>query len=106
MKIVRTGSYTKDLKRLKASPDDVDKMEREIAANPDAGTVISGLRGLRKSRFRIGNRGKRGGGRAIYYVAVSEGAVVMIAAYAKSEKDDLSPDDRKVILRVLEELGR
>jgi len=33
-------------------------------------------------------------------------AVIMITAYAKAEKDDLSPDDRKAILRMLEEIGR
>lgn len=65
--------------------------------------MIQGLRGVRKARFRIGNRGKSGGGRAIYYVVISGDAVVMIAAYAKSDKEDLSADDRKAILRILEE---
>jgi len=61
---------------------------------------------VRKARFRIGNRGKSGGGRAIYYVVMADNAVLMITAYAKAEKEDLSPDDRKAILRVLEEFNR
>ena len=105
IKIVRTHRYVKDIKKLKASAEDVDAMERTIAANPAVGAVIQGLKGVRKARFRIGNRGKSGGGRAIYYLMMAN-AILMITAYAKAEKEDLMPDDRKAILRVLEELNR
>jgi len=63
MKIVRTTRYIRDLKKLKASAADVNFMERTIAANPESGAVIQGLKGVRKARFRIGNRGKSSGGR-------------------------------------------
>lgn len=106
IKIVRTHRYVKDIKKLKASAEDVDAMERMIATNPAVGALIQGLKGVRKARFRIGNRGKSGGGRAIYYVVMADDTVLMITAYAKAEKEDLSPDDRKAILRVLEELNR
>jgi mRNA-degrading endonuclease RelE of RelBE toxin-antitoxin system len=106
VKIVRTHRYVKDIKKLKASAEDVDAMERMIAANPAVGALIQGLKGVRKARFRIGNRGKSGGGRVIYYVMMADDTVLMITAYAKAEKEDLSPDDRKAILRVLEELNR
>jgi mRNA-degrading endonuclease RelE of RelBE toxin-antitoxin system len=106
VKIVRTHRYVKDIKKLKASAEDVDAMERMIAANPAVGALIQGLTGVRKARFRIGNRGKSGGGRVIYYVMMADDTVLMITAYAKAEKEDLSPDDRKAILRVLEELNR
>jgi hypothetical protein len=71
MKIVQTQRYLKDMKRLGASADDVDKLELEIANSPEAGDVIPGLEGVRKIRFSIGNKGKRGGGRAIYFLMVS-----------------------------------
>jgi len=106
VRIVRTHRYVKDIKKLKASVEDVDAMERMIAADPFVGTLIQGLKGVRKARFRIGNRGKSGGGRAIYYVMMADDTVLMITAYAKAEKEDLSPDDRKAILRVLEESNR
>jgi mRNA-degrading endonuclease RelE of RelBE toxin-antitoxin system len=106
IKIVRTHRYIKDIKKLKASADDVDAMERMIAADPLAGALIQGLKGVRKARFRIGNRGKSGGGRVIYYIVVANNEVIMLMAYAKAEKHDLSPDDRKGVLRVLEELSK
>ncbi len=80
-------------------------MERMIAANPAVGAVIQGLRGVRKARFRIGNRGKSGGGRVIYYVVTKFEAVAMLMVYAKSEKSDLSPLDRENVLRMLKEIG-
>jgi mRNA-degrading endonuclease RelE of RelBE toxin-antitoxin system len=99
--VVRSERYRKDLKRLGVSAKDIETMEREIAARPESGAIIRGLKGARKARFRIGNRGKSGGGRAIYYVAVSKNLVLMIAAYAKAEKEDLSPEDRKSVLQAL-----
>ena len=106
MRIVRTLRYAQDIKRLKASASDIDAMEREIAARPESGALIQGLKGVRKARFRIGNRGKSGGGRAIYYLVIAGDAVVMMTAYAKSEKEELSVDDRKAILRILEEFKK
>jgi len=106
IKIARTRRYVKDIKKLKSSTEDVDAMERIIAADPFVGALMQGLKGVRKVRFRIGNRGKSGGGRAIYYVMMADDAVPMITAYAKAKKEDLSPDDRASILRMLEEFNR
>ncbi len=106
VKIARTQHYVKDIKKLKASMEDIEEMERSIVADPLAGALIQGLKGVRKARFRIGNRGKSGGGRVVYYFLVVDNEVIMLMAYAKSEKQDLSPDDRKGVLRVLEELGK
>jgi hypothetical protein len=72
MEIVRTNRYRKDLKRLNALKSDVEALEAMIALNPFAGIVIPGLRGIRKIRFAFGGPGKRGGGRAIYFLQVSE----------------------------------
>jgi hypothetical protein len=48
--------------------------------------VIPDLGGIRKLRFSLGGKGKRGGGRAIYFLMVSEDLAFMLFAYAKSEK--------------------
>jgi hypothetical protein len=103
MEIVRTDRYVKDLKRLKAAKSDVDALEAMIARNPLAGNVIPGLRGIRKIRFAFGGRGKRGGGRAIYFLQVSEELVIMLNAYAKNEREDLTEDQKKLALAILKE---
>jgi hypothetical protein len=38
-----------------------------VAANPKAGNVMRDTGGVRKLRWRLPGRGKRGGARAIYY---------------------------------------
>jgi hypothetical protein len=104
MQIVRTGLYLRQMKRLGASTTDMGRLEAEIALNPQAGDVIPGLMGLRKIRFALGNKGKRGGGRAVYFLMVSEDVAVMIFAYAKSAQEDLTMEQRKAALALLKEM--
>ncbi len=74
-----------------------------MAATPLAGDVILGLQGIRKVRFGFGGRGKRGGGRAIYFLQVSDEIIVMLTAYAKNEQDDLTAKQKKQALSVRKE---
>jgi hypothetical protein len=104
MQIVRTGLYLRQMKRLGASSTDMGRLEAEIAVNPQAGDVIPGLMGLRKIRFSLGNKGKKGGGRAIYFLMVSDDVAVMIFAYAKSAQEDLTTEQRKAALALLKEM--
>jgi hypothetical protein len=104
MQIVRTGLYLRQMKRLGASNTDMGRLEAEIAVNPQAGDVIPGLMGLRKIRFALGNKGKRGGGRAVYFLMVSDDVAVMIFAYAKSAQEDLTTEQRKAALALLKEM--
>ena len=104
MQIVRTRLYLRQMKRLGASSTDMGRLEAEIAVNPQAGDVIPGLMGLRKIRFALGNKGKRGGGRAVYFLMVSDDVAVMIFAYAKSAQEDLTMEQRKAALALLKEM--
>ena len=47
------------------------------------GDVIANTGGLRKIRIGLPGRGKRGGARIIYFQAVSDAAILMLAIYAK-----------------------
>ncbi len=104
MRIVQTTRYLRDLKRLGASASEIDRLEQTIANNPEAGAVIRGLGGVRKLRFALGGKGKRGGGRAIYFLMVSEDVAVMLFAYAKSDKEDMTPAEKKVALALMKEI--
>jgi hypothetical protein len=104
MRIVRTKRYIKDLKRIGASAADVSRLESAIASDPMAGTVIPGLGGIRKMRFRLGGRGKRGGGRAIYFLIVSDDVAVMLFAYAKGDAEDITEEQRRAALAIMKEM--
>ena len=62
--------------KLKVTDTELDALETEIAVNPQVGDVIRGLKGVRKIRFALAGKGKRGGGRCIYLVLAIEGAFV------------------------------
>jgi hypothetical protein len=81
---------------------ELDGIEEAIAARPTAGDVIPGLQGLRKIHFGFGGRGKRGGGRCIYALVLRGEVVALLHAYAKSEADDLTADERKQVARAAE----
>ena len=106
MKIVRTQRYQRDLKRIGATQADIDRLEFMVASNPTVGDVIPGLGGIRKVRFRLGNKGKRGGGGAIYFLMVSDELAVMLFAYEKASQADLTEDQRRVAMALLQELKR
>ena len=55
------------------SDEDLRGLQNFLLATPDAGDVISGGSGLRKLRWAVRGRGKRGGARVIYYRACTEG---------------------------------
>ena len=76
-------------------------MEAAIAADPSAAPVIRGTGGLRKRRWAGSGRGKRGGVRTIYFWHTGPGAVYLLTAYAKADRTDLSPADRKALSRLV-----
>lgn len=100
MLIIGTKPYKRAIKKLKASADDVLRMESSIADAPESGDEIPGLEGIRKARFRIGNRGnrgKRGGGRVVYFVAFAVDRLYFLKVFAKADQEDLTQDDKQML---------
>lgn len=65
-----------------------------LAYNPAAGDLIQGTGGVRKLRWGLEERGKRGGARVIYFFHSANTPLFVLTAYAKNEKADLSQKDR------------
>jgi len=68
-----------------------------IAANPRMGVLIQGTGGLRKARFGIGDRGRRGGGRVIYWFHSDDFPAVLLWAFAKNEASDLTASQKTTL---------
>jgi len=65
-----------------------------LAANPTAGDLIAGTGGVRKVRWGLEGRGKRGGARIIHFFHNANMPLFILTAFAKNERADLSQEDR------------
>lgn len=101
MIFIETPVFTK---RLSGLLDDTSYAEFQalLAHNPNAGDVIEGTGGIRKIRVASSGRGKRGGSRVIYYHFTAAAQIALLMIYPKSEKDDLTPTECKVLKQIIE----
>jgi hypothetical protein len=84
-------------------PDEEYRLLQLYSVNkPDVGKTIPGSGGLRKVRWSAGGHGKRGGLRVIYYWLMPRDAILLLYAYPKSERDDLTAEQLRQIKRVVE----
>lgn len=95
-----TKAYERALGKL-LSETGRKEMEAAVLADPGGAPVIPGTGGIRKLRWAGSGRGKRGGIRTIYFYHAGPEAVYMLTAYAKADRDDLTPEDRKVLSRLV-----
>jgi mRNA-degrading endonuclease RelE of RelBE toxin-antitoxin system len=82
---IETKLFT-SLIRQYLSDDEYSALQQALVARPEAGNVIRGSGGVRKLRWGIAGRGKRGGVRVVYYVMSRRDEIWMLTIYAKSEE--------------------
>ena len=75
-----------------------------IANNPTAGDVIPDTGGIRKIRWGRQGIGKRGGVRVIYFYYDDRIPLYLLMVYAKAEKEDLRPEEKRAIVGLTEML--
>lgn len=66
--------------------DEYAAFQQALVTTPDAGDLIRGSGGVRKLRWGVAGRGKRGGVRVIYYLRSHQDEVWMLTVYAKNEE--------------------
>jgi hypothetical protein len=97
---------------LGLTDEDLTALQILIMIRPKGAPVIAGTDGLRKLRFSPpgAHEGKSGGIRVCYVYFEEFGIVLLVAAYSKHRKDDLTDAQRKTIRRLIhsvrEELER
>ncbi len=107
--VVETPSYLAEAERL-FSPNERVAIVDLLAADPTCGVVIPGSGGIRKVRFGFGARGKSGGARIIYLFSGDRLPLFALTVFAKNEKANVSPAERRVLGRlaadIVENYGR
>ena len=86
--------------------DDLQRLEKELLADPEKGDLMQGTGGLRKLRFAFEGRGKSGSGRVCYVDFVVRECIYLVTAYSKSEKDNLSKGERNSVAKILKAIER
>lgn len=83
-------------------------IQGELLERMESGPVIPGTGGLRKLRVSNADRGKgkRGGFRVIYLDIPEMKRTYLLGLYGKTEKADLSSDEKKVLKGLVERLKR
>ncbi len=99
--IVETRAFSTRLGTL-LDDDQYRRLQVLLAGRPDMGDVIPGTGGLRKLRWAGSGRGKRGGTRVIYFWHQRTARILMLLAYAKNERDDLTPAQKRALRHVIE----
>jgi hypothetical protein len=90
--VVETAEFLSAARKLIDDEERVELVDY-LAYNPAAGTVIPGTGGIRKLRWGLEGRGKRGGARVIYFFHDAGMPLFLLTAYAKNDRDNLSHSD-------------
>ena len=100
MRVFATKTYERAIRKLMSEADRRD-MEAAIVADPGGAPLLRGTGGIRKLHWAGPGRGKRGGIRTIYCHHAGPEAIYMLSAYAKADREDLTPADRKALSRLV-----
>ena len=95
---------TKLFSRLVAeymSDEQYSNLQNALIKDPEAGDLIPGSGGVRKLRWGVAGRGKRGGIRVIYYARTRQGQIWMLTLYAKNVMENISAN---VLRKIKEEI--
>ena len=68
-------------------------LQAALMADPESGDLIRGSGGIRKVRWAIPGKGKRGGLRVIYYWITKRRHLLLLTLYRKSEASDHTPKE-------------
>jgi hypothetical protein len=101
MTVVETEEFLRKAKPL-MSETEREELVAFLGANPEVGRIVAGTGGVRKVRWGLAGRGKRGGTRVIYYYHSERFPLFLLTAYPKNEKADLTQAERNAMKRLVQ----
>ncbi len=102
MEFIETSIFTRQIEQHLTS-EEYAEFQLELSRNPEKGVLIPHSGGLRKVRVALEGRGKRGGGRIIYYLISRRGQIYLLLAYPKNVQDNLSDSQLKELRQIVKE---
>ena len=102
MVIIESPAFTRIIAAI-LDEEDYRAMQNALVEDPALGAVIPGGGGLRKARWGMEGRGKRGGMRVIYYWWTGKDRIYLLFAYPKNVQTDLSREQIRRLAEIMEE---
>jgi mRNA-degrading endonuclease RelE of RelBE toxin-antitoxin system len=103
--IVETPQFAAKADKILSAAEKDDLFDF-IARNPGAGDIIPGTGGVRKKRFAVQGKGKRGGVRVIYYYYNDRNPVLLFTVFGKNERSDLREKEENILYRIVQEIKK
>jgi hypothetical protein len=97
--VIETSPFLTATRKL-MDDDERAQLVDYLASSPMAGDLIPGTGGVRKLRWALEGRGKRGGARVIYYFHNEDIPLFILTVYAKNVRGDLSGAERNDFKRL------
>jgi hypothetical protein len=102
VRFIETPVFTRAVQRH-LDDDAYRALQLALVLRPEQGAVIPGGAGVRKMRWALKGKGRRGGLRVIYYWAPADETFHMLYAYSKSQQGDLSAAQTRTLARIIRE---
>ena len=99
---IETKVFTRHLGEY-LSDEEYLELQIALAKDPEAGAVIPESGGIRKLRWALPGRGKRGGLRIIYYLRSKNGVIWMLTLYPKNVAENIPSHVLRQIRREIED---
>lgn len=94
LSVIELEAFSKAIKGL-LTDDELGILISYLALNPEAGDLMPGTGGARKLRWQAQGKGKRGGGRTIYYYHSEAMPLFLMDFYTKGAKSNLTEREKK-----------
>ncbi len=102
--VVETHAFARDAAAAGMSEAEIDDLISYLAANPTAGEELAGTGGCRKIRVAGRSKGKSGGYRVVTFYSGANIPVILITAFSKGEKANLSKRERGALAELTKQL--
>jgi hypothetical protein len=94
--VIETPEFIQQVADLLRDDERVELIDY-VARNPEAGVVMRGTGGVRKLRWGLQGRGKRGGARVIYYYHNGTMPIFLLTVFPKNVKVDLNQAQKNAL---------
>ena len=101
--VAETESFQRKIAKL-LSEEEREDLIAYLAEHPSSGDLIQGTGGIRKLRWKKGDKGKSGGVRVIYYFHSEMMPLYLLAAFGKNEKANISAEEKNILASAVKKL--